>query len=133
MKKYQFLLVDDSQLAREAVKTILTNFPCDVVSAETGEQALELCNFTHFDLIMMDLNMPGKNGFEVTKVIRHCSFLNKNTPILALSVHGEAYLLAQIQRTQLNGLISKPFTHLNAAELINLLDEGTLGTPNRDS
>ena len=62
MKRYQLLLVDDSKLAQEAVKAILADFHCDVVVVDSGEQAIEHCNLMRFDLILMDLGLPGQNG-----------------------------------------------------------------------
>ena len=123
MKRYQLLLVDDSKLAQEAVKSVLADFHCDVVVADSGEQAIEHCNLMRFDLILMDLGLPGQNGLKITELIRDSSLLNKKTPIVALSAHSEAYFFAQIDKAHLNGFISKPFSRLKATELMNLLEQ----------
>jgi len=126
MKRYRLLLVDDSRPVQEACKAIFADFPCDVVAAESGEQALEQCNLLHFDLILMDLSLPRHNGFEVTGFIRSSSLLNKKTPVVALSVHSEAQFASQIQKANMNGFISKPLTRFEATELMSLLEEGAL-------
>ena len=121
-------VVDDSELAREAVKAILANFHCDVVIAESGEQALEQCNLMRFDLIMMDLSLPRHNGVEFIELIRDNSVLNEKTPMVALSVHHEGYFTAQMQKAHLNDFITKPLTRVKATELINRLDQDTFET-----
>ncbi|WP_019217388.1 response regulator [Legionella tunisiensis] len=77
MKRYQLLLVDDSKPAQEAFKAILADFHCDIVVAESGEQAIEECNLLHFDLIVMDLSLPRHNGFEITEHIKKAALLIK--------------------------------------------------------
>ena len=124
MKRYQLLLEDDSKPAQEAFKAILEDFHCDVVVAESGEEALEECNLMHFDLIVMDLSLPRHNGFEVTELIKTTSLLNKKTPVVALSVHSEAQFARQIQKANISGFISKPFTRREATELMNRLEQG---------
>lgn len=124
MKRYRLLLVDDSKLAQEAFKAILADFHCDVVVAESGEEALEECNLMHFDLIVMDLSLPRHNGFEVTGLIKSNSLLNKKTPVVALSVHKEAQFAAQIQKANMNCFISKPLTRQEATKLMNGLEQG---------
>lgn len=126
MQRYQFLLVDDSKLAREVVMAILADYPCDFSVAESGEQALEECNQVHFDLIIMDLSLPRHNGFEVAELIRNHSLINKKTPIVALSVHNESYFTTQIQKNHLNGFITKPLTREKAGELMSRFEQGML-------
>ncbi|MDA0778211.1 MAG: response regulator [Proteobacteria bacterium] len=132
MKRYQLLVVDDSSIAREAVKAILANFHCDVVIAESGEQAIEQCNLMQFDLIMMDLSLPRHNGFEFIEFIRENSILNKKTPMVALTIHNEGYFTAQIQKAHLNGFITKPLTRVKVTELINQLDQETLSSSKKE-
>jgi CheY-like chemotaxis protein len=124
MKRYQLLLVDDAKPAQEAFKAILKDFHCDIIVSASGEEALEECNLIHFDLIVMDLSLPRHNGFEVTKFIRNSSLLNKETPVVALSVHSEAQFASQIQKANMNGFISKPITRIEATELMERLEKG---------
>jgi two-component system, chemotaxis family, chemotaxis protein CheY len=126
MKRYQILLVDDAKPAQLAFKSILSDFHCDVIVAASGEEAMEECNLIPFDLIVMDLSLPRHNGFEVTERIKTGSLLNKKTPVVALSIHSEAHFAAQIQKSHMQGFISKPLTRFEATELMNHLEQGTL-------
>jgi DNA-binding response OmpR family regulator len=59
------LIVDDDEMAREVMRTILQAEGCVVTTAESGSRALELLKTVVFDLIILDINMPGVDGLEV--------------------------------------------------------------------
>lgn len=73
MVRYRVLIADDHPLAREAIKSLLEGDDAfDIVAeAENGEQAVQLCAEIQPDLVMMDINMPKKNGLEATRLIKH--------------------------------------------------------------
>ena len=60
----KILLVEDENILREAYKFILSTEPYDVYMASNGRQALDLCQVTAFDLILLDLMMPIMDGVE---------------------------------------------------------------------
>lgn len=64
------LLVDDSRLQRRILSASLTRDGYEVLEAETGEQALEICRETPPDLILSDLVMPGMDGLEFCQAFR---------------------------------------------------------------
>lgn len=66
----KILLVDDSRAIAMVMGARLESFGHDVKHAINGERALELFQAESFDLILMDIEMPGMNGFEVTTRIR---------------------------------------------------------------
>jgi DNA-binding response OmpR family regulator len=59
------LIVDDDEMAREVMRTILQAEGCAVTTAESGSRALELLKAGAFELIILDINMPGVDGLEV--------------------------------------------------------------------
>jgi DNA-binding response OmpR family regulator len=59
------LIVDDDEMAREVMRTILQAEGCAVTTAESGSRALELLKAGAFDLVVLDINMPGVDGLEV--------------------------------------------------------------------
>lgn len=70
------LLVEDNSTFRKSLKEMLAlRFPGIVIDeASDGEEALDKLNNFYPDLIFMDIRLPGKNGLEVTKIIKHaCS------------------------------------------------------------
>ena len=59
------LIVDDDGMAREVMRTILQAEGCAVTTAESGGRALELLQAGAFELVVLDINMPGVDGLEV--------------------------------------------------------------------
>jgi len=64
------LVVDDEKNIRTTLADILTDEGCRVSTAQTGEQAVKLCRHRPFDLVLLDVRMPGMDGFETFRVIR---------------------------------------------------------------
>ena len=86
LAKRKILVVEDNALMREVASRQLARFNVDIHTAEDGEEALEMFVTHRFDLILMDCQLPGISGFDVTEKIRE---KEKNTdshvPIIALT------------------------------------------------
>ena len=78
----KILVIDDEPQIRRALKLGLEKDGFEVTQAASGEEALDLLSTRAFDLIVLDLALPGLDGFEICKQIRTWS----QTPILVLSV-----------------------------------------------
>jgi two-component system, NarL family, invasion response regulator UvrY len=80
------LLVDDHPVIRQGIRRILTNAltDLDVAEAETGEQAIALCETGVWDLVVLDLSLPGLSGLEV---IRDLLLVQPHARIVVVSVH----------------------------------------------
>jgi two-component system invasion response regulator UvrY len=80
------LLVDDHPVIRQGIRRILTSAftDLDVAEAETGEQAIALCATDIWDLVVLDLSLPGLSGLEVIRDIR---LVQPHARILVVSVH----------------------------------------------
>ena len=80
------LLVDDHPVIRQGIRRILTNAftDLDVAEAETGEQAVALCATGVWDLVVLDLSLPGRSGLEVIRDVRQ---VQPQAPIIVVSVH----------------------------------------------
>ena len=68
--KRVILIVDDEEGLREGLSKLLEDEGYAVLSAENGEQALEILQASHIDLVLTDMRMPGMNGIELLKNIR---------------------------------------------------------------
>jgi two-component system, OmpR family, response regulator MtrA len=66
----RLLLVEDDERIRLALQLALTDEGCEVVEAESGEQALQLLASTAVDVVLLDLMLPGIDGLEVCRTIR---------------------------------------------------------------
>ena len=84
-EKAHILVVDDDDRIRDLIKQYLVDKQFTVSSAENAEKAKIKIKYFKFDIIVLDVMMPGQNGFELTKEIR-----NKiNTPIILLTAKHE--------------------------------------------
>ena len=81
MEKSYILIVDDNPEVREIIHVLLEGEGFEIIEAGDGETALSLTESTDFDLIILDIMMPGKNGYQTCLEIRK----NSNAPILFLS------------------------------------------------
>ncbi|MEB3216781.1 MAG: hybrid sensor histidine kinase/response regulator [Nostocales cyanobacterium 94392] len=86
LKSDKILVVDDSPDNIFLIKTILEEEGYEVSTAENGYNALNKIEESTFDLILLDLMMPGMDGYEVTKSIRENTFLSF-VPILLITAH----------------------------------------------
>ncbi|ABL65850.1 PAS domain S-box protein [Chlorobium phaeobacteroides] len=81
-KKATVLIVDDSALIRASTSHIIRELGFNPVTAECGDDCIELLNTSKIDLVLLDINMPGKNGMEVLSDIRNHHFM---VPVIMIS------------------------------------------------
>lgn len=112
----RILIVDDLKENRTVLKDILTSAGFEVITAETGAEALKKMNNTKPDLVFMDLIMPEVNGFEVAAKLRETPD-GKNIPVIAVSA-GE--LNQPLQEKVFAGFLQKP---IHIKELYDILQE----------
>jgi PAS domain S-box-containing protein len=102
------LVVDDHRVNRELVRAILTPLGADLTEAEDGAEAVAKAQQTAFDLILMDLRMPGLDGAGAMQAIRAGGGPNASTPILAFSADADSAGEAKRKAQGFNGDILKP-------------------------
>ena len=105
------LAVDDQVMNLELMKRIFDRLSIEIQIATSAEQAVAYSAETRFDLILLDLHMPGKDGFSVVDSIRNTANQNSDTLIIAVSAD---VFSATRQRALLAGFdefISKPLTY----------------------
>lgn len=103
---YKVLVVDDESHIRSIIKKYGEYEGYKVYEAESGEKAIELCGLNHYDIIIMDVMMPGLDGFETVLEIRRQS----NIPIIMLSARGEEYDRIQGFEVGIDDYVVKPFS-----------------------
>ena len=102
------LVVDDDLVARRVIVGALQTAFARPESAENGESALALAMEKLFDVIFLDVVMPGMDGFEVCSKIRE-TITNRATPVVFVTGHGDFQTRAQMSSTGGNDLMGKPF------------------------
>jgi CheY-like chemotaxis protein len=117
-KTYTVLIVDDHEPTRLLVGRILSQeLGVRVVLAGTCEQALLLAGETAYDVIVLDLLMPGVGGFEVLKRLRMDS-ANRATPVVVLSVMADEESILRCKVLGANTFIAKPVERVRVAEAV---------------
>lgn len=82
MKKNKILFVEDEKDLRETLQEALQNNKFEVQTAGNGEDALELLKNNEYDLILLDIILPRKNGLEVLEEFKRD---DKNVPVILLT------------------------------------------------
>lgn len=102
----KILVVDDEERIRRLLRMYLEREDYIIEEAENGEEALVKATTDDFDLILLDIMMPGMDGIEVCKLIRE----KKATPIIMLTAKGEEANRVQGFEVGTDDYIVKPFS-----------------------
>lgn len=86
LHRYKVLVVDDNSINRLVISKMLGNLGQDVELAENGPMAIDLASRTRFDIVLMDLNMPGMNGRECATRLRQTG-LSQSARIVAVTAN----------------------------------------------
>ena len=110
------LVADDEDIIRETIHDVLSGCGCRVVCAQDGERALQLIGEHSLDLVLSDIKMPGKNGYEVFAAAKEA---NAATPVILMTGFGydPNHSIVRARREGLAAVLFKPF------KVDQLLDE----------
>jgi PAS domain S-box-containing protein len=112
------LVVDDLAVNRLLVRAMLEPLGHSLEEAASGPEAVKAAMSGPFDLILMDLQMPGMDGLEATRVIRSTAEPNRTAPIVALSANVLAEQIADCHAAGMNDHLAKPIV---PADLLAIL------------
>lgn len=106
------LIADDNPINQRIVESLLTKRAMQVRLASSGQEALTLFDSNTFDLVLMDLQMPGIDGYETVRLMRKKERARGSDPIpiLALSAHATESEKQKAIEAGMNDFISKPIT-----------------------
>jgi len=102
----KILIVDDEKAVRESLEEILRMEDYQVETAASGEEALEQVNDEEYDLVLLDLKMPGIDGVEV---MRQISRYAQNTKVIILTGHGTLESAIEALRLGAEDYMLKPY------------------------
>ena len=106
-KHQRVLLVEDNEINREVVIELLTSMDLEVMIASNGQEGLELAKNKHFDLILMDIQMPVMDGITATQHIRAEKSL-QSIPIIAMTANAMTSDYEKSIAAGMNDHLSKP-------------------------
>jgi PAS domain S-box-containing protein len=122
------LVAEDNAINQDVAVGMLDNMGCRVVTVPNGRAAVEAFARDHFDLILMDCEMPEMDGFQATKHIRDTERLMnalpenrgrpKHIPIIAVTAHALAEMRDKCAQAGMDDFITKPFDDLQLTEAL---------------
>jgi signal transduction histidine kinase/DNA-binding response OmpR family regulator len=104
------LVVDDVAMNRDIAGSFLRAAGHRVTSAEDGAEAVAAVANADFDVVLMDVRMPGMDGLEATRRIRALADPRGSVPIVALTAHAFTEHVAQCIGAGMDGYLAKPFS-----------------------
>jgi two-component system invasion response regulator UvrY len=119
----KILIADDHAVVREGLKQILSENPNINVTAEagTGHEVLQQIEKNNFDLVVLDISMPGRGGLDILKEIRN---KRPKLPVLILSMYPEEQYAVRVLKAGASGYMTKESA---PNELINAIKQISKG------
>ncbi|UVM02578.1 ATP-binding protein [Pseudomonas laurylsulfatiphila] len=112
------LVVEDVALNREVAKGLLQRDGHRVWLAEDAELALQHCTTQVFDLLLLDVHLPGISGVELCRQIRHSDGPNRHTRIFALTASVQPALVRGYLEAGMDGVLAKPLKLENLRQVL---------------
>ncbi|MCT4372328.1 response regulator [Yangia mangrovi] len=129
MAPSRILVVEDNPVNRLVATAMLRKMGHAVTEAHDGAEGLRIAAADPFDIVLMDISMPGLDGVETTRRIRIGGGANVETPIVALTAHALPADMARFRDAGMCATLTKPITWRALAEVISGLapssDSGT--------
>jgi len=119
----RILLADDHAVVRQGLKQILLESMRGAIfgEASSGEEALEAARAGGWDIVILDISLPGKSGLEVLKELRQAQ---PRLPVLVLSMHPEEQFAVRALRAGAAGYVTKRTAALDLARAVRRVLEG---------
>src|SRR5258708_5229648 len=116
----KIMVVDNEPATRESLRTILEPLQCSVVLVPDSREAYRIIEFTEFDSIFLNVNMPHVSGLKLTQEIR-ASELHQKTPMVMLAGPGDQEPMQACFKAGATLSLAKPITPKGVRSLFNLL------------
>ena len=114
------LCVDDNPANLLLVQTLLEDMGARVLAVESGYAAIKAVQTETFDLVLMDVQMPGMDGRQTTETIRQWESTRQNTPlpIVALTAHAMANEKRALLQSGMDDYLTKPISERQLAQVV---------------
>ncbi|WP_135501961.1 response regulator transcription factor [Roseovarius aestuariivivens] len=114
------LLIEDEQNIIEAVSFILSRDGWDVKIHANGHDAMDAVRTRRPDVVILDVMLPGKSGFDILSEIR-ADMAFKDLPVMMLSARGQTRDLDMARRAGANRYMTKPFSNAEVLDAVRAL------------
>ncbi|MRU16709.1 response regulator [Roseovarius sp. A21] len=114
------LLIEDEPNIIEAISFILMRDGWEVKTHSNGHDAMEAVRSREADLIILDVMLPGRSGFDILKDIRADADL-AGTPVLMLTARGQDKDREMAERVGVNRFMTKPFSNADVLDAVRSL------------
>ncbi len=112
------LVVDDNGINRRVARTFLEHYGLVVSEAGDGNEALEALDHEPFDIVLMDIHMPGLDGAEAFKRLRNSGSLNRVVPVIALTADSMRGDREKYLAKGFDGYVAKPIDERSLVTVI---------------
>lgn len=109
METLEILVVDDDMMCRQMAEFILNQNGYKAFCVQSGDEALSALNNNDYALILLDVDMPGKDGFETLRDIRNMPGTKRTVPVVFLTADESGQTITNAALLNAAGLIKKPF------------------------
>lgn len=116
LQDFRILVVEDNQINRTLMNQLLSRLGYQAEIVSNGEDAIDLLCYQTFDLILMDIQMPGMDGIETTRRIREA--LPSPPPVIAVTAYALQEDRERFLQSGMDGFIEKPISPPLVAELL---------------
>jgi len=136
-EKLAVLLVEDNSVNRRLAQIVLGRYGHTITAVDSGDAALQALQHGRFDLVLMDVQMPGLDGIDTTRAIRQAEQRGgRHVPIIALTAHAMAGDRERCLGAGMDGYLVKPIRPaalLDAVERLGLEPEQARGLGDAES
>lgn len=119
LKHKRVLIADDNKVNVFVLKQFLQRWGASISEAANGQEAIDILNNVAIDLILMDIQMPVKDGITTTREIRKSNAGYRNIPIIAITASHETDVKEEVLKSGMNDYIIKPFMPDEMLEKLN--------------
>ena len=123
------LVVDDNGINRRVARSFLEHHGLEISEACDGNDALEVMSRGKFDIVLMDIHMPGLDGAEAFRRLRNSGSINRLTPVIALTADSMNGDRERFLSKGFDGYVSKPIEERALVtvitQILSLADDST--------
>jgi DNA-binding NtrC family response regulator len=130
MPESTILVIDDETEIREGLEALLSSEGFRVVTAETGEKGLAWLETRPVDLVLLDFNLPGKNGVEILEELRS---RDRDLPVILITAYSSVDTARAAFKAGAQDYITKPWSNDElVAQVSHVIERRTLREENRE-